>query len=163
VLLFRHGVWVTPWFCRGLQTVHTVLDGHYLIFLVKRPRQPNHPWLDWVLDQLGQLPKEGPELVVYDLTTNAEVASFRTWSDRELRQRWDPGFARFSLDGKNLAIVVHGNNLDIYDFPLHRPWGRIACCTLTAAASVWVLAWLLGRKSALRPRPIAIINSTELA
>jgi hypothetical protein len=137
-------------------------DGKYLVFLVQRPRDPNHPWLDWLLDRLGQLPKEGAELVVYDLTTNAEVASFRdspvplAWSAR------DHGFAKFSLDGKSLAIV-QGESLDIYDFPLHQPWGRIAGYALMAAAMAWVLAWLLGRKTAQRRRPIAAINSTEMA
>jgi hypothetical protein len=142
------------------QRVAVSTDGRYLTLVMDRPRAPNHPWLDWLMDRLGRLPKEGPELVVYDLTTNSEVAAFRNSPKPE---PWSyPGIAKFSLDGRSLAII-QGKSLDIYDFPLHRPWGKIAAYALTATAVVWVLAWLIGRKAALRRRPIAITNFTEVA
>jgi hypothetical protein len=121
-------------------------NGSHLVFRVNRPPRTNPPWLDWVLARVGHVPRKGPELVLYDLTANREIASFE---DTTADPDEDPyiGRATFSLDGKSLAIA-QGDTLDIYDFPLHRPWLRIAGYALTASVIAWVLVYLLGRRFA---------------
>jgi hypothetical protein len=123
-------------------------DGNFLLLLVNHQREPNHPWLEWLLSWLGRLPQEGQEVVIYNLTTSAEVGSFRDALDPE-QFWWLPRFVKFSLDGKSVA-VLHGKGLDIYDFPLHRPWLRIATYALVASVIAWLLVSLLGRCFARR-------------
>jgi hypothetical protein len=98
-----------------------------------------------VFAQIGHVPRKGPELVLYDLTANAEIASFQDAADPD--EQLIIGRATFSLDGKSLAIA-QGDTLDIYDFPLHRPWLKIGSYTVTASVIAWLLVYLLGRRFA---------------
>jgi hypothetical protein len=132
-----------------MMSLDHLLHGNFLVLLVDRPPKPNHPWVEWLLNWLGPLPQDGPEVVLYNLMTGAEVASVRAPPDPELHYFHLPAFARFSLDGKSLA-ASHGTTLHIYDFPLRRPWLMIAAYALMASVIAWVIAWLLGRGLARR-------------
>jgi hypothetical protein len=55
--------------------------------------------------------------------------------------------AHFSLDGSSLAISA-GDRLDIYDFPLPRPWFQIVAYGSLMALGVWLCGCLLAAKAA---------------
>jgi hypothetical protein len=129
-LFFQQAVTISP-------------DGRHVVFLGRHSREDDPAWLDWLLRFVGHHRHQGSEAVLYDLATNTETASFRVTVNKEFLDSTQP-MAEFSLDGKSLA-VPDLETLDIYDFPLHRPWLKIAGCAFAASASAWVLACLLGR------------------
>jgi hypothetical protein len=133
---------------RSVSFQHVALspDGRFFIFRVDHPPNPKYAWLEHLLDWIGWPPRRA-ELALYDLTANTEIVSFRLPSNP---QGFSSGHAKFSLDGKSLAIV-HEDGVDIYDFPVRRPWPKIAACALVASGIVWVLGWLVGLRAA-RPR-----------
>jgi hypothetical protein len=107
------------------------VDGGFVATMARRQKR-FHPWIGWLLDYLGWGALQN-ELVLFELNLGTEIASFGT-ANR----------AYFSLDGKSLAIA--GDALDIYDFPLRRPWLKVAGIAFATAAGLWFLGWSLGRR-----------------
>jgi hypothetical protein len=111
-------------------------NGRFLAFAASR-KQEQHPWLAWLRKWIGYEPP-AEEFVLYDLIAETEVASF---PKRKSYLRTP----MFSLDGESLAVET-GESMDFYDFPLRRPWAKIAACALAATGSVWLIGWFLGRR-----------------
>ncbi len=105
-------------------------DGRYLA-VRNRLRGDPHPWLAWLMNWLA-INSSGHDFVLYDLPSETVVTTIR-----------NADWAQFSLDGQSLAIITD-DTLNIYDFPLRKPWLKIAVCGVTAAAIAGLLAWLLG-------------------
>jgi hypothetical protein len=118
----------------GFVNIHAISpDGR---FLALEQSRDIHPWFAWLLGWIGQRPTYERNLVIYDLTMGWKAASF--------------GNARFSnavfsLDGQSLAILS-GNNLQIFDVPLQRPWDQIVGYSLVTvfltASILWLFGWL---------------------
>ncbi len=111
-------------------------DGRFVAVATQLKRQP-HPWSDWLRNWLKLITPEN-ETVLYDLSTDAPMASFA-----------GDNTSKFSLDGRSLAIN-DGKTLRIYDFPLRRPWAAIVGYASLAAAMVWLLGWIMGRRKKRR-------------
>ena len=103
------------------------------ISTVRSQRHSNpHPWLACLVNWLG-IKDVGFDMVLYDLGSETAVNIIR-----------DVEWAQFSSDGSSLAVIAN-DTLSVYDFPLRKPWLKIATWGF-AAASVWLLAWFVGRR-----------------
>jgi WD40 repeat protein len=106
-------------------------DGRFLAVRNDRENNP-HPWLAWLVDWL-EIWDTGFDMILYDLESETVVATMR-----------DVDWAQFSVDGKSLAAIAK-DTLSVYDLPLRPPWLKIATYAISAAVSVWLLAWLFGQ------------------
>jgi WD40 repeat protein len=107
-------------------------NGQFVALHVFRKSHPN-PVLQWILPWI----KPGPEYdewILYDLDNEKELISFPSKNFN---------YVQFSLDGKSFA-VRYENRLDLYHFPLPRPWTKIFGFASLAGALAMLLSCLLG-------------------
>jgi hypothetical protein len=117
---------------------HISADGcHIATRAYRQGTQSSLAWLNCLFNALG-IEKQKVGIALYDLTTARETAFFP-------ESEW----AQFSADGKSLAILVR-DTLEIYDFPLRRPWFKIVGYGLAAAAGVWLFTLFSRRHRAKR-------------
>jgi WD40 repeat protein len=97
-------------------------------------------WLDWLMRR-GRDPVH--TIVVYDLATGRQVGSIRGGLH-----------AAFAPDGSTLAIGRVGGDIELWDFPLRKAWGKIVGGGLLAAVVTWLVIrpWRR-RKVPVQPSP----------
>ena len=104
----------------------------------------------WFYRGLNNLGLSGEQrysvFVVYELATGSEVGTLRDDCSPSIHP------PSFSPDGTILA-VAYENEVRVYDFPLHKPWGRIAAYALLGASLTFGLgqfvAWRRWRRKRL--------------
>ncbi len=112
-------------------------DGRFLAAAMDGGRPA--PWLTWLYDLLG---------LTYE-TDRSHIAIIDVDSGQPVAWLPDASYAQFSPDGRTLAVSTTDNQVQLWDFPLHKPWGKIA--RFAVVAGLWV--FLLGRWRAGRTTP----------
>jgi hypothetical protein len=92
--------------------------------------EPNR-WVCWLLRR-DRTPQD--VVLVHDLTTGEQ-------------QLIPDGLqASFAPDGRTLAVRCVGGTVELWDFPLGKPWGTILGIAACTAALAWLLIGWLGRR-----------------
>jgi hypothetical protein len=86
-----------------------------------------------------------------------EIVRVRRWAtNEELAHFSHVTEARFTPDGKHLAMLRSDHVIDVYEFPFRTPWGLIIGAAVLAAAFTWSVGWIWTRwrsRRAISPAP----------
>ncbi len=105
-------------------------DGRFLHGRISSHDPP--PWLGRLMRWLGLAVETGGGIVLYDLTSEKEIAFFSSAEK-----------AQFSANCQWVAVWSN-NSIAFYDLPLRRPWAKIAAYSVSVAALVFLAGWVVG-------------------
>lgn len=120
-------------------------EGDFVAIACVEYTDATETWYLKPLVQLGALPKSSIWIGarIYDTRTGALVGALRAVQS-ESNVRPGSRVSRFSPDGTSLAVSMERHKLDIYDFPLRKPWVWIAASALLGALAAFLLVKTAG-------------------
>ncbi len=107
-----------------------------VIAICKQELTTAPPVLGWLYNLVGHKPQSSLDVRLFSLETGAEIAVFD-----------HARYGKFSADGSTVAVARVDGTVDLFDYPLRKPLGRIALSGLAVATLTYGLGRWRARRS----------------